>query len=123
VAAIGVQVYDVDTGERLSELLLRQARLWDVALSPDDRLLAATEGPGPVRLWEMASGREFSRMATESNGSNVAFTPDGRALLAGKPGGAILFHLPSRRTIGEYRGDAGGTRVFLSRRATPNRRR
>jgi WD40 repeat protein len=60
-----------------------------VALSPDGRLVAATEDEGAL-VWEAATGRLLRRFkAGDSSTRPLAFTPDGRRLLAGCSDGGV----------------------------------
>ena len=55
--------------------------VFDVDLSPDDRLVAAACADGAVRIWELDSGRLAQTIQTESDELyGVAFAPDGRRL-------------------------------------------
>jgi RNA polymerase sigma factor (sigma-70 family) len=54
-----------------------------IALSRDGKLLVAKVAPPsqPIRVWEMATGKERLRLATEASyGSSFAFSGDGRVL-------------------------------------------
>ena len=52
-----------------------------LAVSRDERLLAAADEDGVIRLWEIASGRLLRSVATHgTNLEALAFSPDGRML-------------------------------------------
>lgn len=60
-----------------------------IALSPDERLLAAATDMGEIRLWQREGGQEIGRLRLAgSHAWAVAFSPDGR-LLAGCAGRTI----------------------------------
>ncbi|MFN2140040.1 MAG: NB-ARC domain-containing protein, partial [Candidatus Promineifilaceae bacterium] len=75
----------------------------EVAFSPDGSLLAAGDGTGQIRLWDIARGRQIlSFQAHDDAVWSVSFSPDGKWLASGSadktvrlwqvPSGAILEH-------------------------------
>ncbi len=54
-----------------------------VALSADGRLAASASQDKTVRIWDLASGEVLHKLNHVHSVSAVAFSPDGRALLAG----------------------------------------
>lgn len=85
-----------------------------LAISPDQRLLAAGDADGQVRLWERGTAAELAISPLPSGGSAVtdlAMTPD-RSLLAvaDKRGRVTLWDLTGEL---EARPDAGGLREGL----------
>jgi WD40 repeat protein len=87
-----------------------------VALSPDGTRLAAaggdprtrdrTSGPGPVRVWEVGSGRELFSAAEDPGWlRSVAFSPEGsRLVAAGSQGALRVWDIGSRRETLTIRG-------------------
>ena len=75
-----------------NDLSMGYGQYRSAALSPDGRLAAAATDDG-VRLWDLASGRETTRLSP-GNCHAVAFTPDGGALLTS--GAAGLLRWPIR---------------------------
>jgi len=59
--------------------------VWDVAFSPDGRLLATAGGRDQtVRLWSVATGQSMHTLAGHTGMVRaVAFSPDGRLLASG----------------------------------------
>jgi WD40 repeat protein len=63
----------------------------DVAISPDDKLLASCDGiwqrkdePGEVKLWDLATRKELPTLGDHLGCvSSVAFSPDGKTLATG----------------------------------------
>jgi WD40 repeat protein len=56
--------------------------LFGVAYSPDGTILA-TAGDGPVKLWDVASGRQVRSLSQNDAVMTVAFSPDGTLLASG----------------------------------------
>ncbi len=85
---------------------------WDVAYSPDGKLLATAhsrhEDPGEVKLWDTATGAMVAMWTARGRGVlSVAFSPDGR-LLAGRVAArnepqswprVVLWDVASRREL------------------------
>src|SRR5262249_22711259 len=86
----------------------RQGRVLAVAISPDNRQVAVGSFDGIVRLYECGNGAEVRAFAAQPQAINhLAFTPDGKALVA-----SICYH-PARLLDGasgqEGRSLAGAT--------------
>src|SRR5262249_40056663 len=61
-----------------------------IALSPDGRLLAFLPASRDLQLWEVATGKLRSTFAGGTRFTGLAFTPDGRALLAAREDTTVL---------------------------------
>lgn len=83
------KIWDVSTGEEL-RMLRRGARIWSTIFSPDGKIVATSDGEGVVEFWDPeappGSGllRQFpphGPLGTQGT-RQIAFSPDGRHLLA-----------------------------------------
>ncbi len=81
-------------GTRLAEL---GSIVWSVAVSPDGSSVAAATQAGEVRLLDAATGRSQGGALDTGEFTSVAFSPDGRNLLAGDGiGWVTVWSLPER---------------------------
>jgi RNA polymerase sigma factor (sigma-70 family) len=63
-----------------------ESHIWQVAFSPDSRLLALSEHKGTIQVWNTATGKQVRVLAPKSSTTGpftcMAFTPDGKTLVA-----------------------------------------
>jgi RNA polymerase sigma factor (sigma-70 family) len=64
-------LWDLATGEDISSGKVPD-RLWSLAISPDDRIVAGGDARGVIRLWNVATGDEVGRI-TDKEKSGVLF--------------------------------------------------
>ncbi len=81
-----IRLWDTATGKELRQFQLKGTA--HVAASPDGKTLAgADESEGVIYLWDAATGKEIRRLKSSRSGFGgilpVAFSPDGRRLVAG----------------------------------------
>jgi WD40 repeat protein len=79
----GPQPFQASARERLT-LKGHKGMVWAVAFSPDGKTLASVSGlydkPGELILWDLATGKERTRIEEVKGIRSVAFSPDGKAL-------------------------------------------
>jgi WD40 repeat protein len=94
-----VRLWDVATDTQIHELDGPKAPAYSLAFSPDGQTLASASGDGTVRVWDLATGTALGVPLTgaavnSSDAGNlsfpsVAFSPDGRTLVAAGAGNTI----------------------------------
>jgi eukaryotic-like serine/threonine-protein kinase len=92
-----VQIWDWKTPRLLRTLKARQFCVWSVAFSPDGKRLASSGGLyqnvnartravvgnlGEVQVWDAETGEELFNLTVPDNAFTVAFSPDGKRLIA-----------------------------------------
>jgi RNA polymerase sigma factor (sigma-70 family) len=76
------------------------ADAWGMAVSPDGRLLAATNNYGATHLWELATGKPLGTMEGGRHAPTLAFAPDGKTLAAADFVGFVqIWDVATRRAV------------------------
>jgi eukaryotic-like serine/threonine-protein kinase len=103
-----VNIYDIGTRKLMEICRGAHYALSEVAFSPDGATLAST-GPGPAKLWDVATGRLLLSLSN-SDSSSIAFSPDGKRLAIGdsrgdgQPYPVTIWQLENGRGIKTLRG-------------------
>ena len=95
-----IEVVDVVALQSVATLQ-GKLRIWDLAFSPDDKMLAAASEDGSVRLWNIAVQSPVGRLARPASrhtAQGLAFSDDGRGLAVGYSDGTIVVWDVASRT-------------------------
>src|SRR5262249_10513248 len=109
-----VRVWDATTGRQQALLDHGDHKIVTaVAVHPDGRYLAS-RSRGAVFLWDLATGKAVHRWDTPTGSwrdTRLAFSPDGRLLASGAPGGvALLWDVATRAEVARLQGHRGDVR-------------
>jgi serine/threonine protein kinase len=95
--------------------------VWNVAFAPDGKTLLSGGKDRTLRTWELASGHLLRTLAqTPQDVRRVAFSPDGRLVLAATGIGVRAFDLSDGQEVARF---AGHTNTVKSLAVSPNGRR
>jgi WD40 repeat protein len=68
--------------------------VFDLALSPDETLLATAGDDATVRVWDLAQGRQLLILTGHTKGVNsVSFSPDGKRLISASDDGTVRVYV------------------------------
>ena len=92
---------DAESGRRTEWPAGGQERVLGLAVSPDGRTLATSDGLGTVLIWDARSRRVTRRIDTDAS-LRVALSPDGRYLVAVASDGTVgIYSLENGALLGE----------------------
>ncbi len=96
---VRLRLWDVETGATEWEVRVHTGVVLSVAIAPDGKQALSGNGDHTVRLWDIETGAALGRFVEEGKRgewfSAVAFTPDGRRILAGGGSKFLLWRVPS----------------------------
>jgi WD40 repeat protein/ABC-type dipeptide/oligopeptide/nickel transport system ATPase component len=79
-----ITFWDVETGALSKTLKGHEAIIFDLALSPDNKILASASYDYTARLWDMETGQMLHALSRHTDKvERVAFQPDGKILATG----------------------------------------
>jgi WD40 repeat protein len=96
-----VELWDLQSGQRLQTFAGHAGEVGSVACSPDGRLILSAGSDNTVRLWDVATGKELKQLRSEDREVRcIAFSPESRrALSAGVDGPVHLWDLASGKEV------------------------
>src|SRR5262249_1605535 len=97
-----IRVWGVDADREAKRLPFVKGESQALAFSPDGQRLPATTSGGAMRLWDARTGKRLDDYTAPSGVRVIAFTPDGRHVVAGHyDGHARLYRLPDPPAVEE----------------------
>jgi WD40 repeat protein/Tfp pilus assembly protein PilF len=112
------RVWDVATGEVLHVLRGHQAAVNNVCFSATGRRLATSSNDWTVKLWDAESGEEVLTLRMDDRPRGLAFSPDGRRLVAARGVKLSFWDTdPSWTTPGTIRAFDDASRAWHEREA------
>jgi len=75
-----IRLWDIASGKEIRRFA--QEGISYSAFSPNARMLASTRWPNVIQLWDLLTGKEVRRIEAQHVPGKLAFSPDGRTLLA-----------------------------------------
>ena len=95
-----VELLDTATGKTL-DIPSLNGRVFDVAFSPDSKLLATGHESWTAKIWDVATGREIQSFKCDERVYGVAFNPAGNLLATAQfDGNVILWDVAARHPHG-----------------------
>jgi RNA polymerase sigma factor (sigma-70 family) len=102
-----IHLWDMATGKDAGELKGHEERIYALAVSPKDNVLASSSEDGTIRFWDLAKRKETGRSSEpRRNYWTLHFSADGRVLVAGEQGGYLRLWDPYKHE--EVAGSAAG---------------
>ncbi|MGH6922916.1 MAG: caspase family protein [Propylenella sp.] len=110
----GVKLWDLATGS-ITQILEGSSEYRIVAFSPDGQTAASKAATGPLKLWDVATGRLLTTFPDRSDnhyGDFICFAPDGRTVLLDNNtsvlnSGVQLWNVSSGRLLKTFPEDVG----------------
>jgi WD40 repeat protein len=104
-----IVLWDVRTGKRLRPIDTGKHVVSRLVFSPDGRTLATLNQENTITLWEMATGKERLSFPSQGGHTVVAFTPDGRTLLAAGGASPVIhaYSVVTGNVVAQIKGHGG----------------
>jgi WD40 repeat protein len=99
-----VRLWDPHTGQERRRLAGVWGQCVAIAFSRDGTMLAAPAKDQGICLWNPSTGAEIRRLEALNHVNSLAFSPDGKRLLAGLVNDAVLWDVASGKKLRKYDG-------------------
>ncbi|MGO8673593.1 MAG: AAA-like domain-containing protein [Capsulimonadaceae bacterium] len=107
-----IRIYSLRSGNNLwAGTMPSRSDIFDVAASPDGRLIAAMDRAGRIAIWMPPASRPVRILQSDpdAHGGSLAFSPDDRLLAVGLDDSAVqILELQTGRCVAELRGHHAG---------------
>ncbi len=84
-----IRLRDAVTGKEIKTFGGHKKNVGNVVFSPDSRRLASCTNKGPIKVWDVETGKEIMTLKHSDLTGPIAFSPDGSRIAAGSNGGTI----------------------------------
>jgi WD40 repeat protein len=101
-----VRLFDPSSGRELGSLPKDRERLNAMAFSNDGTLLATSSGNWPVRVYDVATRQLVHQVQFPDYVGSLAFSPDGKLLVAGGKKGVSLREVAGGKEVGRLKHDS-----------------
>lgn len=105
-----INLWDVDTQQRLTVLDAHTSFVSSLALHPDGNTLASGSRDKTVRLWDIKEQKQLTVLEIPGSVRSVAFSPDGKKLAAGEWRTVHLWDIETQEQIAAIEGHTSWVR-------------
>src|SRR5262249_20495747 len=100
---IRIRGYQVSTGKKVFDLKGYRELIKALALSPDEKRLAAAYSDSSVRLWDLASGKVAALLNEDIDPVALSFSLNSRYLAAAGDGEMVVWDLAAEKKVASFR--------------------
>ena len=78
-----IYIWDVISGQQITNLTGHTDNVWDLSFSPDGQLLASVSSDRTAKVWDWRNGSVLQTLDFPGEVARVRFSPDGQSLTVG----------------------------------------